>query len=230
MGSARGKPSQTPARANNDRQTGEAVGAGVVAVGHQRRAVDLASHPDAEHRHSLVSDEPDQAGERHPAQMTDWLWVNEAGDRLVAGDQCAEQDDQHDDDPGEVLHPPVAVSEGCGRLAPRQQESDPQRDGGRRIADIVDGVGKQRDAARDGNDRHLKGRRDRQQDERPFDGEDAPAGRRNRRIDNAVGMAVAMPMPMIMVMAIMMMPMLVRRDKAEPFLQCLKQAALTDTW
>ena len=52
-------------------------------------------------------------------------------------------------DAGEILDPPVAVGEGSGGLAPGQHEGDPERNGSGGVADIVDGVGKQRDAARD---------------------------------------------------------------------------------
>ena len=57
------------------------------------------------------------------------------------------EDDQDDDDAGQVLHPAEAIGEGLGRLAAGQHEGDPQRDGRRGIADVVDGVGEQRDAS-----------------------------------------------------------------------------------
>ena len=62
IGSASGKPSQTPIAPSDDGKAGQPVGAGVVAVGDQRRAVDLAADADAEHRHRLVAEKADDAG------------------------------------------------------------------------------------------------------------------------------------------------------------------------
>ena len=121
----------------------------------------------------------------------DRLRMDEAVDRLVAGDDRAEQDDQHDEDAGQVLDPAIAIGKAPRRLAPRQHERDPKRDRGRRVANVVDGVGQQRHAARGDtttsickaaviarmtND-HLMAQMPR-------------VGRRDGRIDDAVGMAM----------------------------------------
>ena len=91
IGSASGKPSQTPSAPSNDREAGQAVGAGVIAVGDQRGAVDLAADPDAEHRDRLVAEEADDAGRGHPAELRDGLRMEQPVDRLVAGDDGAER-------------------------------------------------------------------------------------------------------------------------------------------
>ena len=64
IGSASGKPSQTPSGAEHDRKARQSVDPGVVAVGDQGRAVHLAPDPDAEHGDRLVADKADDAGER----------------------------------------------------------------------------------------------------------------------------------------------------------------------
>ena len=101
------------------------------------------------------------------------LRVEQAVDRLPAGDDRAEQDDANDDDPGQVLDPAEAVGEARRRRAARQRERDPERDRGAGIAEVVDRVGEERDAARENHDDKLQRRRDRQDDERPFDRPDA---------------------------------------------------------
>ena len=99
---------------------------------------------------------------------------------------------------GKILDLAETVSEGLARFAPRQDESDPKGDRGGRIADIVDRVGKQRDAVgRDNND-HLQRSSDRQDHERPLDRPDAALVCRETCVDNAVRVAVAAAIGMIM--------------------------------
>ena len=95
------------------------------------------------------------------------------------------------DHAGQVLDPAEPVGERRGGLAPREHEGDPQRDGRGGIADVVDGVGEQRDAAGQHDDDDLQAGGDRQDDERPFDRPDAPVGGGDGRIDYAVGVAMA---------------------------------------
>src|SRR3954447_16614425 len=131
----------------DDGEAGQAVGAGVIAVRDQRGALDLAADADAKHRDRLVAEETDEPGDRHPEQLRDGLWMDEAVDRLVPGNQGAEQDDKDDDDASQVLDFTVAIGERRRRLSARQHEGDPERDGRCRIPDIMDGVGQERDRA-----------------------------------------------------------------------------------
>ena len=55
-------------RAEHDRETGQPVHPGVIAVGDQRRALDLAADADAEDGDDLVAEEADDAGGGHRAQ------------------------------------------------------------------------------------------------------------------------------------------------------------------
>ena len=149
IGSASGKPSQTPMRAEHHGQAGQPVGAGVVAVRDQRRAVDLPADPDAEHGDRLVAEEADDAGGGDPAELRDRLRMDQPVDRLVAGDERAEQDDQHDQRRRRGPRPARAVGEGPVGLRRASTKAIQSGIGRRGVADIVDGVGKQRDAARD---------------------------------------------------------------------------------
>ena len=149
IGSASGKPSHTPTAPTHDREAGQPVGAGVIAIRDQGRAVDLAADPDAEHGDRLVADKADDAGRRRPPKLADRLRVDQAVDRLVAGNDGAEQDDEDDQDAGQILDPPVAVGEARARLA-----AAPARKAIHSgiavvgVANVVDGIGQQRDAAR----------------------------------------------------------------------------------
>ena len=112
----------------------------MIAVSNQGGAVNLAPDPDAQHRHHLVADKTRNPGKHHPAERYNRLRVEQTLDRLVSGEQGAEQDDRHDQHPGNILNPTIAIGEGRVRFAPRQNEGHPQRNGGARIADIVDGI------------------------------------------------------------------------------------------
>ena len=50
-------------------KSGQAVGAGVVAVGNECCAVHFPADPDAKHRNRLIAEKADNAGRRKPAEM-----------------------------------------------------------------------------------------------------------------------------------------------------------------
>ena len=85
IGSASGKPGQHPDHAEYHGQRGEPVGAGVHAVGDQRRGADPAADPDPVDGDQLVAGEPDQRRRQHPAQICQRLRLEEPADRLIAG-------------------------------------------------------------------------------------------------------------------------------------------------
>src|SRR5215208_8238332 len=99
----------------------------MVAVRNQGRAVDLAPDADAEHGHGLVAKEADHARSSNPADQRDRLRVDQAVDRLIAGEKRAEEDDADDGNASQILDTPETVSESLARLAPGQDERDPQR-------------------------------------------------------------------------------------------------------
>jgi hypothetical protein len=67
--------------------------------------------------------------------------IDEVVDRLVARNNGAQQDDEHDDDAGKVFYATQPVVEDLSRRSAGQDESNPERNCGRRIPDIVDRVG-----------------------------------------------------------------------------------------
>ena len=92
----------------------------------------------------------------------------------VSGEDGAEQDDGDDGDARQILGPSQPVGEAVAGFAPGQLEGDLERHRRDGIADVVDGVGQQGDAARGEHHDQLQRRRDRQNDERPLDRPDAP--------------------------------------------------------
>src|SRR5215211_9194257 len=76
-------------------QARPAVGPGVVAVGHERRAAYLPADPDAEHGHSLVTQKADHGSHGYGPEHPYGLRVDEPLHGLVPGNNSAEQDDEH---------------------------------------------------------------------------------------------------------------------------------------
>jgi hypothetical protein len=76
------------------------------------------------------------------------LLVDEAQDRLRKRDAGADEDRKHDRQPGEALSANAL-----------QKEGDPERDRGQRVAEVVDQVGEEGDAAaqRVDDDLHHRG-------------------------------------------------------------------------
>ena len=146
-GSASGNPAQHAEGAEDDGQRGEAVGAGVQAVGDERGGADASADADAVERDELVAGEPDQACGDEDADVGDGLGVEQAADRLVSGDEGRQRDHRDDEDSGQVFGSSVAVGVAAGCCATAEGEGDPQRERGQRVGEVVDGVGEQRDRA-----------------------------------------------------------------------------------
>ena len=105
--------------------------------------------------------------------------VDEALDRLAERDECADEDREHDCEPGEPLAAQAA-----------QEEREPERNRGERVAEVVDQVGEQRHAERARVDERLRERGHCENDEAQRDRADAGAGTQDRPVDEAVGMLV----------------------------------------
>ena len=99
--------------------------------------------------------------------------MDEAFDGFVAGDDGRQGDHRDDKQPREVFDfaESVGVATGCGFRAER--ERDPQRHGGQRIGEIVNGVGGQCDRSGHDHDDDLRERRRAQHQQAEFDGPDA---------------------------------------------------------
>ena len=104
--------------------------------------------------------------------------VQQAVDRLVAGDAGADEDGEYDGEAGPALGARAAQGEG-----------DRERDRGGGVAEVVDEVGEQGDAAGGDEDEQLGDRGGAEDDEREPDGAQALAGALDRLVDEAVGVA-----------------------------------------
>ena len=164
-------------------QRGEAVHAGVLAIGHQGGGADLVAHADAKDRHSLVSEEADDRGGDHPAHVADRRWLQQLLVALPSGDDRAGEDHQHHHGAGNILGAAVAVGVAAVGGALAQGEGDPERHGGEGVGEVVDRIGQQRHAAADQDDYHLEERRCAQADQRDLQGPDAPLAALQRRVD-----------------------------------------------
>ena len=117
-------------RAGDDAERDEAVDPGVVAVRDQRRAREPPAGTQPHLGGDLVPDEADHPGGGEHPEVGQVLRVDEALDRLVERDAGRDEDREHDGEPGELLGAEVA-----------QEERDPERDRGQRVAEVVDQVG-----------------------------------------------------------------------------------------
>ena len=104
--------------------------------------------------------------------------VQQAVDRLVAGDAGADEDREHDGEAGPALGARAAQGEG-----------DRERDRGGGVAEVVDEVGEQRDAARGDEDDELGDRGRAEDEQREADGAQALARALDRLVDEAVAVA-----------------------------------------
>jgi len=162
----------------------------VVAVRDERRALDLLADPDAKRGDGLIAEEADDRSGSHRPEIAHRLRVQESPHRLVTRDRRAEGDRQDDGDAGQILDPAVAVGKPRAGLPAGQRERHPQRQGGGRVAEVVDGVGQQGDAAREPHDHHLDQRGREQAGEGPLEGPDASRGGGDGRLHHAVSVAV----------------------------------------
>src|SRR4029077_17307751 len=72
-------------RAKDNCQAGEPISTRMVAVGDQRRAVNLLSDANAKPRHGLVAQKADNASSGKPAELHDRVGMNDAVDRFISG-------------------------------------------------------------------------------------------------------------------------------------------------
>jgi len=124
----------------------------VVPIGHERGTPYLPTHPDAEDGDRLVAYEAYQRSRSDRPKESHGLRVQESLYGLVSGHHRAEKDDQHDEYPGQILHPAVTEREAPAGAEARQREGDPKRHGSRRVSEVVDGVRQEGDAAGEQHD------------------------------------------------------------------------------
>ena len=96
----------------DDGEGGQPIGARVIAIGDQGRAVDLPADPDAEHGDDLIADKADKASQRQPAKVAYGLRVYQAMNGLVSGKDRTEQDDQDNQHSRQIFGAAEAIGEG----------------------------------------------------------------------------------------------------------------------
>jgi hypothetical protein len=129
-------------------QRGEAIGAGVKPVGHQRRRSDAATDPDPVAGNQFIAGEADESRHRYHGKVIDILGVEKAADRLVA-DECGGGGyGQNDRDASQVFGSAVPVRIAPSRGPPANDKRDAKRDSGQCIGDVVKGVTEQGDGSR----------------------------------------------------------------------------------
>src|SRR5215217_2368659 len=173
----------------------------MVSVGHERRAPYLPTHPDAKHSDCLVAYEADQRSRLYHPQEPHGLGAYEPLHGLVSGNHRAEEDDEDYDHPGQVLYSPVPEREAPADTQTGERERNPERYGGSRISEVVDGVGEQGDTAREQHHDELQEGRRHQPHERPLDGPYTTLGGGYGWIHSPVGMAVS-PAPVVVVVPV----------------------------
>src|SRR5918995_7254548 len=137
-----------PSSANDHGQARPAVCPGVVAVSDERRAAYLSAHPDAEDRHRLVACEAYCTRDGDGPEQPHRLRLDEPIYGLVSGNDRAEEDDEYNNNPGQVLHSAVAEREAPAGSQTGECEGDPERYGGHGAPEIVDGIPGEGEAAR----------------------------------------------------------------------------------
>src|SRR5579884_1054304 len=98
--------------------------------------------------------------------------MDEPLDRLHERNDRADEDRQDDTEAGEPFAALAA-----------EEERQPERNSGERVAEVMDQVGEQRDAERARVDERLRKRRDREDREAPRDGAEPGVRAQNRPID-----------------------------------------------
>ena len=144
IGSAAGQPRATPAAPTT---TASEVSPSVRACSPSATSAAEPIRRPTRIRYSATSSLP--AKPMTPAAATqpevlDRRGVDQPVDGLPAGDDRGQRDHRDDEQPGQVLGPPVPVGVAAGRGPPGQRERDPQRHRGQRVGEVVDGVGQQR--------------------------------------------------------------------------------------
>jgi hypothetical protein len=125
----------------------QAIGACMITIGNQSRAVNFPARSGPDQRCRFVRERPDKSRNRDCAERVNRAGRDQATQRLAAGSQCADQNCNHHRNAGEIFHPPITVCESSGRLPAHQKKSYRQRDRGRRVGCVVNRICQQGNAA-----------------------------------------------------------------------------------
>jgi len=144
------------AGAGEDGERCEAVGTGVKSVGDECGRADPLADLDPQPGDRLVTEEADDGGGRHRAQMRDVLRMDKALDRFVPRDHGRCGDDRDDRDAREVLGPHIPIRVAPVGRSPPDDEGERERQRGQRVGDVVQRVAEQRHRARPHRDHSLQ--------------------------------------------------------------------------
>lgn len=176
-------------RARNNAEGDEAVDAGVLAVGDHRGARESPSSAEPYPGGKLVAGEADGArSSKHP-EVGQVLRVDETLHRLVERDAGGDENRKHDRETGEPLAADAA-----------QQEGDAQRHRRQCVAEVVNQVREQGDGMREREDRDLRARSDREDQQAERDGLDPCTGTEQRAVDEPV----RVPVPVLLVLVLVL--------------------------
>jgi len=127
-------------RTEQHRQARPAIDARMVPVRDQRRAVDLLTDANPEKCHRFIAYKADNGGGDHGAYVRYLLGMQQPLDALISRHDRARENREHDRDPGQVLDAAIAEREALARRFARKPERDRERDRGRGVTEIMDGV------------------------------------------------------------------------------------------
>lgn len=177
-------------RTRENRETRQAIDAGVIAVRDESGTADLAPDVDPQYRDRLVPQKAEDGGRRKRPEVEHRPRMQEAVDCLIPGDQGADKDNEDDYRPCEVFYSAQPEWVAFRRSAPSQLKGDPQWNSGRRVTKIVDRICEKGNTSREDYDNDLEQCCDKQTEEGPLDGPDATAGGHNGRVNDTMAMAM----------------------------------------
>ena len=117
------------------------------------------------------------AGQADQPEIADGSGVEQPLQRLPGDQQRAQRDHHHHEEAREVLGPAISIGVPAIGCPSPDDEGDPQRHRCQGVAEVVDGVRKQRRRAGLEDDEQLQDGREHERQQRDLDGEDALAAR-----------------------------------------------------
>lgn len=182
------------------------------AIGNKGRRTDPAAHTNAVQGDQFVAEEANHARCGYPAQLADLHGMDEAHYRLVTGHRRRQRDHRHHEQTRQVLGTTKSIGVTPCRGARSQCEGNPERNGGERVGEVVDGVGRQCHRSRYDHNGHLESSGHQQRHQADLDRPGTGSAGAQRVID-AVGGVVAVwgddlrqqppePCPVLMVVVV----------------------------
>ncbi len=134
----------------------ETVCPGVLAIGHEGCARDLAADAQLVLSHRFVADEPHHSCGKHETRTTEISRVAKGTNRLEDDESGTRSDQQNHDQPGQVFEAMEPVAKPVRRRFPGKRESDPDYRRPGDVHTVVQGVAKQCNRAAEQEEDHLR--------------------------------------------------------------------------